>query len=250
MNWNATAYQDKYSYVWQHGEGLITLLNAQPGEFIVDLGCGTGQLTSEISAKGAKVIGLDSDRAMIAQAQSNYPNIPFQVADATSFETESPADAIFSNAVLHWVTDAEAAVNQITKMLKPGGRFVAEFGGHGNVKTIIEALSEVTGEKLQPWYFPTIAAYATLLEKAGLEVVYATLFDRPTPLGEAGLAGWLAMFGQRFFSDLPEKEWKRITDAVEGKARWQSHSPGVSLYQDGQWVADYRRIRVVALKSS
>ena len=239
MSWNATAYQDKYSYVWQHGEGLLSLLNAQPGEYIVDLGCGTGQLTEEIAATGATAIGLDSDRAMIAKAQSNYPNIPFQVADATSFEIETPADAIFSNAVLHWVTDAEAAAEKITKELKPGGRFVAEFGGHGNVKTIIDALSEVTGDVLQPWYFPTIAEYASLLEKAGLEVVYATLFDRPTPLGEAGLAGWLGMFGQRFFSALSEKEWQEITESVEEKAR--------SLYQNGEWVADYRRIRVVAV---
>ena len=240
MNWNAIAYQKQHSYVWQHSESLLELLNAQPGEEIVDLGCGTGQLTEKIAASGAKVVGLDSDRAMITQAQSNYPNIPFQVADATNFELENPADAIFSNAVLHWVTDAEAAVSQIAKSLKPGGRFVAEFGGHGNVKTIIDALSEVTGKVLRPWYFPTIAEYASLLESNHLEVVYTTLFDRPTPLGETGLAGWLAMFGQRFFSELSEREWQEITEAVEGRAQ--------SLYQDGQWIADYKRIRIVALK--
>lgn len=181
MNWNATAYQKQHSYVWQHGESLLELLNAQPDEEIVDLGCGTGQLTEKIVATGAKVIGLDSDRAMIAQAQSNYPNIPFRVANATDFELENPADAIFSNAVLHWVTNAEAAASQIAKMLKPGGRFVAEFGGHGNVKTILNALSKVTSKALQPWYFPTISEYSTLLESNGLEVVYVMLFDRPTP---------------------------------------------------------------------
>ena len=240
MNWNATAYQKQHSYVWQHGESLLELLKAQPGEQIIDLGCGTGQLTEKIAATGAKVVGLDSDRAMIAQAQSNYPNIQFQVADATHFELEKPADAIFSNAVLHWVTDAATAASQIAKSLKPGGRFVAEFGGHGNVKTILDALSQVTGERLQPWYFPTISEYTALLERNGLEVVYATLFDRPTPLGEAGLAGWLSMFGQRFFSALPEQKWQEITKAVEEEAR--------PLYQNNQWVADYRRIRVVAIK--
>ena len=101
MNWNATAYQKQHSYVWQHGESLLELLNAQPDEEIVDLGCGTAQLTEKIAATGAKVTGLDSDRAMITQAQANYPNIPFQVADATNFELENSADAIFSNAVLH-----------------------------------------------------------------------------------------------------------------------------------------------------
>ena len=117
---------------------------------------------------------------------------------------------------------------------------VAEFGGHGNVKTIINALSKVTGKALQPWYFPTLAEYASLLESNHLEVVYAMLFDRPTPLGEAGLAGWLVMFGQRFFPTLPEQEWREIVDAVEAEAQ--------SLYQDDQWIADYRRIRIVAIK--
>lgn len=241
MSWNAADYQSQFSYVWQGGESLLKLLNAQPGERIVDLGCGTGQLAAEIAATGAKVIGLDSDRAMIAQAQSNYPHLSFQVADATSFELDNPADAIFSNAVLHWVTDAEAAANQIATMLESGGRFVAELGGHGNVQTIIRALSEVTNQALQPWYFPTIAEYATLLESVGLEVVYATLFDRPTPLGASGLAGWLEMFGQRFFPQRSSEEWQEITASVEKKAQ--------SLYQNDQWIADYRRIRIVAVKT-
>lgn len=240
MSWNATNYQDQYSYVWQYGESLLELLNAQPGERIVDLGCGTGQLAAQIAATGAEVIGLDSDRAMITQAQTNYPHLSFQVADATSFELKDPADAIFSNAVLHWITDAEVAAYQIATALKPRGRFVAEFGGRGNVSTIINALSEVTNQNLQPWYFPSIAEYTAVLENAGLEPVYAVLFDRPTPLREAGLTGWLSMFGKRFFSELPEEEWQQMTSKVEKKAQ--------SLFRDGQWAADYRRIRVVANK--
>ena len=243
MSWNADAYQNKYGYVWQHGESLIELLNPQPKERIVDLGCGTGQLTDKIARCEAISVVLDSDRAMIAQAQANYSHISFQVADATTFELEQPADAIFSNAVLHWVTDAASATQQIARSLKPGGRFVAEFGGHGNVKTILKILSEVTQKPLQPWYFPTIAEYSNLLEQVGLEVVYANLFDRPTPLGESGLSGWLTMFGQRFFPQLSSSEWNEITQAVESVARKSS------LYQDGEWIADYRRLRVVALKS-
>ena len=243
MNWNATAYQKQHSYVWQHGESLLDLLNAQSDEYIVDLGCGTGQLTEKIAASGASVIGLDSDRAMIDKAQSNYPHIPFRVADATDFQLDTLADAIFSNAVLHWVRNAEAAAIQIAKALKPEGRFVAEFGGHGNVQTIIQTLNEVTEKTLEPWYFPTVGEYASLLEKHGLEVVYANLFDRPTPLGETGLIGWLDMFGQRFFSHLPAQSWDNIAQTVESRAK---NSP---LYQDGEWVADYRRLRIVAIKT-
>lgn len=240
MNWNAAAYQNRHSYVWQHGESLLELLKPQVGERILDLGCGPGQLTEQIAASGAAMIGLDSDPAMIAQAQTNYPHLTFQVGDAANFQLSEPVDAVFSNAALHWVTQAEPAAHCIAAALKPGGRFVAEFGGKGNVQTILKALAEVSGRSLNPWYFPSLSEYVTLLESAGLEVVYAHLFDRPTPLGEAGLAGWLEMFGQRFFADLSAEAWAEIVRAVEAAAP--------QLYQEKEWIADYRRLRVIAMK--
>ncbi len=241
MNWNASTYQDQYSYVWQHGKSLLALLKPQAGEHILDLGCGPGQLTEQIAASGAAVIGLDSDPAMIAQAQTNYPDVTFQVADAASFQLSEPVDAVLSNAVLHWVTQAEPAAHCIAAALKPGGRFVAEFGGKGNVQSILTALEKVSGRSLNPWYFPSLGEYATLLESTGLEVVYANLFDRPTPLGESGLAGWLEMFGQRFFADFSAEDWSEMIKAVEAAAP--------QLYQNEEWVADYRRLRMIAIKA-
>lgn len=242
MNWNAACYQNQCSYVWQHGEGLLSLLDPQPGEHILDLGCGTGQLTDKIAASGAMVIGLDSDRAMIAQAQANYPHT-FQVANAASFQLEEPVDAVFSNAALHWVTQAEAAARCVALALKPGGRFVAEFGGKGNVQTILSALESASGRTaLNPWYFPSLGEYAMLLERVGLEAVSALLFDRPTPLGKSGLAGWLEMFGQRFFADLSAEEWAKVVKDVETSVP--------QLCKQGEWVADYRRLRIVAIKPS
>ncbi len=241
MNWNATDYQQQHSYVWQQATGLLPQLNAQAHEHILDLGCGSGQLTEQIAATGATVVGLDSDRAMITQAQINYPHLTFQVADAADFQLAVPVDAVFSNAALHWVPQAEAAAHCIAQALKPGGRLVAEFGGKGNVKTILSALEKVSGRTgLNPWYFPSVGEYAEVLEQAGLEVVFAHLFDRPTPLAEAGLAGWLTMFGQRFFADLSATEWASLVEAVEGAAS--------QLYQNGEWIADYRRLRIVAIK--
>lgn len=247
MNWNAACYQQQHSYVWQHGESLLAQLNPQRDERILDLGCGTGQLTEQIAASGAEVIGIDSDRAMITQAQTNYPHIPFQVADAASFqlpelpEPSEPMDAVFSNAVLHWVPQAEAAARCIAAALKPGGRFVAELGGKGNVQAILTSLEQVSGRAdLNPWYFPSLGEYAGLLEQAGLEVTFAHLFDRPTNLGKAGLAGWLEMFSQRFFADLSAAQWAQTVAAVEANAR--------QLCQNGEWIADYRRLRIVAIK--
>lgn len=242
MSWNAARYQKQHSYVWQHGAGLLEMLNPQPEESVLDLGCGTGQLAQQITEKGASVIGLDRDPAMITQAQTNYPQIDFRVADAADFQLSSPVDAVFSNAALHWVTQAEAAANCIASSLKPGGRLVAELGGRGNVKTILTALAQVSGrEMIHPWYFPGLCEYVTLLEKVGFEVVYAHLFERPTPLGEAGLAGWLEMFARHAFGDLSDREWAEIVKSTEAAAS--------QLYQGGEWLADYKRLKVVAIKS-
>jgi trans-aconitate 2-methyltransferase len=225
---------------------LLAQLAPQVGEQILDLGCGTGQLTEKIASSGAQVLGLDSDPAMIAQAQENYPQIPFQTAEATDFQLPKPVDAVFSNAVLHWVPQAKLAARYIAQALKPGGRLVAEFGGKGNVQTILSALQAVSGQRdLNPWYFPSLGEYAALLETVGLEVVYANLFDRPTPLGEAGLAGWLEMFAQRSFAALSADEWAKMIKAVEAAVP-QLYQSGEG--RNGEWTADYRRLRIVAIK--
>ncbi|MEO0768864.1 MAG: methyltransferase domain-containing protein [Cyanobacteria bacterium J06649_4] len=242
-DWNASDYQENYSYVWQYGESLLALLAPQPDEHILDLGCGTGQLTAAIAKSGAIVRGVDSDRAMIATAQANYPHLSFDVASADSFQLKTPVDAIFSNAVLHWVPQAEAVARCVQKSLKPGGRFVAEFGGKGNVQTILSALEEVSDRTdINPWYFPSLGDYVALLESAGLTVTFAHHFDRPTPLGDAGLSGWLEMFSQRFFADLSPDEWSQIVAGVEATVP--------QLYQNGVWLADYKRLRIVAVRRS
>lgn len=254
MTWNAACYQQQYSYIWENGEGLLDMLNPQRSDRILDLGCGTGQLSQQIADKAANVLGLDSDSAMIAQAQANYPNhafpnLSFQVGDAADFHLQAPVDAVFSNAALHWVTRADDAARCIANAINPGGRFVCELGGKGNVQTTLLALEKAaathperpgTFSNFNPWYFPSLRDYVEKLEKAGLEVVYAHLFDRSTPLGEAGLAGWLDMFSQRWFADLSAEAWETIVKAVEKEVS--------NLCQQGEWVADYRRLRIVALK--
>jgi len=242
--WDVERYEGKHSYVWQFGASLVDVLDPRAGERILDAGCGTGHLTAELAKSGADVIGVDSSPEMLGQARQNYPALQFALADLTDLRFTERFDAVFSNAVLHWVKDAEAAVASFARVLKPGGRFVAEFGGKGNIARIMEALRAVLGkyaDERSPWRFPGISEYATLLERHGLEVRQASLFDRPTPIeGEHGLEDWLQMFASTFFRDLPVADARRKMKEVDEYLRPTS-------YRDGVWTLDYRRLRIVAV---
>lgn len=249
--WDPGHYERSCGFVWKHGEELIELLAPKPGERVLDVGSGTGHLTAEIAKRGAQVLGVDSSVEMVQQARSKYPYLRFEVADATRFRASEPFDAVFSNAALHWMTDAEAVATSIAYALKPGGRFVAEFGGKGNVSRFSEAAVAVyqeLAEKPVPaqmglWYFPGISEYAALLEGQGLEMRYATLFDRPTVLegGAGGLRDWIEMFLKRVLETMPPDAQARFIERMEQRLR-------PHLFRDGNWIMDYRRLRVLAVK--
>jgi len=227
--WNATRYDEFCSFVTNYGAALLTLLDPKPGERILDLGCGTGHLTNDIAKSGATVVGIDSSPDMIAKASAAYPEIPFVVENGTSFRTDEPFDAVFSNAALHWMKPPEAVVQTIASALKPGGRFVAEFGGKGNVRSVTDVLGS------HPWYYPSVGEYATLLERHGIDVETAALFPRPTPIeGESALHDWFKMF---YAAPLIDGRFEQIEHALRPK-----------LYRDGTWYMDYVRLRITARK--
>ena len=242
--WDVERYEGNHSYVWQFGASLIEVLAPRAGERILDAGCGTGHLTAEIAKSGADVVGVDSSPEMLGQARQNYPALHFALADLTNLDFAKRFDTVFSNAVLHWVKDAESAARSFARSLRPGGRFVAEFGGKGNIVTVMEALRAVLGRDADercPWRFPSISEYATLLERHGLEVRQASLFDRPTPVeGEHGIEDWLQMFGASFFRDMPDAVARTKMAEVANYLRPNS-------YRDGVWTLDYRRLRIVAV---
>ncbi len=240
--WDAGRYQAGHSYVWRYGEALIDVLAPRAGERILDLGCGSGQLTARIAESGAAVTGLDASPTMIAAARANYPGIEFRVADGACFTVDQPVDAVFSNAALHWVRDSRGAIGSVARALKPGGRFVFEMGGSGNIAHLLNAVRATAGEIDMPWIFPTVGEYSLWLESAGLEVRRADLFDRPTLVpGENGLEDWLVMFGEPLFGNRSETEKAAIRRAVAERMR-------ASSYRDDGWTIDYRRLRMIALK--
>jgi trans-aconitate methyltransferase len=249
-SWNSELYQSSHAFVWQFGRDLLNKLAPKPGERILDVGCGTGQLTADIANSGAEVVGLDLSAEMIAAASANFPQLRFEIADIAAARYNSEFDAVFSNAALHWVRDQDAAISAIARALKPGGRFVFEMGGRGNIQQIwnaaMQALSAMgvkDPEKLSPWFYPSIGEYAPMLESQGLLVTFAVLFDRPTPLegGEQGLWAWLEMFGMFASNVLRPEQRDELMQRIEAITR-----PG--LFHDGQWTVDYKRLRMIAVK--
>jgi trans-aconitate methyltransferase len=245
--WDSSLYEDRHSFVWERGADLIELLASQPGERILDLGCGTGQLTARIAERGADVIGLDSSPSMIAQARQNYPKLTFCLADARNFEFDSPFDAVFSNAALHWIKEAGSVVGSVAGSLRPGGRFVLEMGARHNVErirsTLVEVLTEAGYSPQSPWFYPSPGEYATLLEANGFRVGALWNFERWTRLEhpERGLREWLEMFAGSFFEGVPEPIHQSTVSEVEKRLR-------PALWREGAWWADYYRLRVVAVR--
>lgn len=246
--WDAEFYNERHSFVFEYGKDLVSLLDPRPGELILDLGCGTGQLTKAIAEAGARVVGMDNSPGMVEAARARYPELEFACGDARNFSYPSEFDAVFSNAVLHWIHEAADAARRVAEALKAGGRFVAEFGGSGNVARVCGALRESLREHGHAderawWYNPSLAEYAALLEANGLEVRFATLFDRPTRLenGAQGLRNWVEMFKPEVLEGLDGGTKGRILAGVEDRLR-------DSLFRGGSWYADYRRLRVLAVK--
>lgn len=248
-NWNADLYDHKHSFVSKFGNNLVELLDPKPGETILDLGCGTGDLTNTIHNFGAETLGIDKSENMVRQAFNKYPHLKFLVQDATSLNFPSEFDAVFSNATLHWVHPPAQALEGIYHSLKKGGRFVAEFGGKGNVQIITdEIIRQIKGagfpfsEEQFPWFYPSIGEYSHLMEKVGFRVTFAQHFDRPTPLdGDNGLRNWITMFGELLFHGISIDAKTEIISKVEENVK------GI-LYSEGKWMADYKRLRVIGVK--
>jgi trans-aconitate methyltransferase len=248
--WNASLYDDKHSFVFKYGEDVVQLLAPQNGERILDIGCGTGYLTNLIAQAGARVIGIDRSASMIQRAQAVYPDLDFRVLPATDFHFDTPFDAVFSNAVLHWVLEKEAAIDCIAQTLRPGGRLVLEMGGKGNNEGILVPTRKLLSRHgyynnaaSQPWYFPSLAEYTTLLEHRGFRIQFAAHFDRPTRLQDTdnGIKDWLRMFGEALFKDIPGSDIETLLDEIQETLK-PTH------YKNHAWFADYKRLRIVAIK--
>jgi SAM-dependent methyltransferase len=242
QEWNALGYAQNARFVTDLGAPVLELLAPQSGERVLDVGCGDGVLTQKIADYGCHVIGLDSSPSLAKAARQRGLEVIEQ--DATEMDFDRCFDAVFSNAVLHWIKEADTVIQRVARALRPGGRFVAEMGGYGCVTTIQTALvAELDrrgydGAAAVPWYFPTPEDYRSRLAKAGFHVPYIALIPRPTPLPD--ITGWLATFSGCFTALLPIAEREDYLACVRERIR-------SSLCDaNGRWTADYVRLRFKA----
>ncbi len=240
QTWNAEAYARNAAFVPALGRAALALLAPQPGERILDLGCGDGTLTRELAATGARAIGVDASPQLVAAARTR--GIDARLGDGCALEVEDEFDAVFSNAALHWMNDQDAVLAGVRRALRPGGRFVAEFGGHGNVAAICTALLAVLGARDRdrvltlPWYFPTADGYGAKLAAHGFTIEQIALIARPTPLPN-GMRAWLETFANPFFAARDASSREQILDDA-------TRLLAPTLCDDeGRWTADYVRLR-------
>jgi trans-aconitate methyltransferase len=240
QHWSAARYAATAHFVPAFGAPVVELLAPLPGERILDLGCGDGVLTAKIAAAGAAVVAVDAAPDMVAAARAKGLDARVVPGQLLAFEREF--DAVFSNAALHWMQPPETVIAGVARALKPGGRFVAEMGGHNNTAAIQTAFRAVLGKRgiealsLSPWYFPSAAAYGAKLEAAGFRIDEIAIIPRPTPL-EAGFAAWLDTFTDDFFAPLPAADRavarQEVIDLLEP----------ILKDETGLWIADYVRLR-------
>ncbi|MGD0796504.1 MAG: methyltransferase domain-containing protein [Acidobacteriaceae bacterium] len=243
--WDAAAYAKTGRFVADLGGPVVELLAPRAGEAILDLGCGDGALTEKIAAVGAVVTGIDASRGMVEAARARGLTVVEGSGEALEFDGEF--DAVFSNAALHWMPRPEAVIAGVRRALKPGGRFVAEMGGHGNIAAIRAALQSVLlakgidAERVAASFYPSPGHYRRLLEAGGFKVRSMELIPRPTPL-PAGMEGWLNTFRNGVLDLLLEGERARAVAETVGLLR------PMLCDGDGNWTADYVRLRFEAVR--
>ena len=245
--WQPARYAANARFVSDYGADLIELLAPRPGERILDLGCGDGALTAELIERGADVVGIDASAAMVDAARKR--GIDAHPGRAESLPFESEFDAVFSNAALHWVPDADAVLAGMHRALRPGGRIAVEQGGDENVEAVrtalIRELSEsryITTDLSHIWYFPKTHVHAARLAEAGFEIREILHFSRPTPV--SGMEDWLHTLAAPVLAMLPEGE--RDAFACRVSQRLAPELRG----EDGRWTVDYARLRYLAFASA
>lgn len=245
MQWDSSLYDKNHSFVSQYGCELLKYLPQNKQQKILDLGCGTGDLSYELSKLCQKVVGIDASPQMISLAREKFPNLDFRVCEGLSMTFKDEFDVVFSNAVFHWISNHNLLLENIAKALKSAGILICEFGALGNIESIENAFKLALGRQgfayTMKLNFPDADSFSKLLKQNHFEIIELSKFDRPTPLenNEEGLRIWLKQFFNSQLDELPLQIQEKIFEEVETLTKDK-------LYHNRVWILDYKRLRVIA----
>lgn len=232
-------------FVTEFGMPVLELMNPQPGERILDVGCGFGSICEKLTERGCTAVGIDISSTMVKAA--TQLGVDARVMNAENLTFNEEFDGVYSNSALHWMRHLNRVADGVMRALKPGGRFVGELGGKGSISSIIAAIREVMDthgiemESVQSWYFPSLSEFSAVLEKAGFTIQSMEQIDRPTIL-PGDIRDWIKMFGRHYLDSWDSSERDKFLDAVKVIGE------KTMVNEKGEWVADYRRMRFVAVK--
>ncbi len=247
MQWNSHLYDHGQGFVTEYGKDLLHFIPTQGELSILDLGCGTGDLSAEIAKLHPQIQGIDASKEMIDAAKQKYPQLQFSVMDACELPFTNTFDLIFSNAVLHWIKAQDRLHQKIFAALKEGGLLICEFGAIGNIQSIFtcynQCIQKYGATFPSPFYFPTAQQHALMLEQQGFTIEKIYEFDRPTilPNGEQGLRQWVLQFFSADIQQYSQSQQEDILTCMENTLR-------PTAFNGESYSADYRRLRVIAHK--
>lgn len=267
-HWTPSAYNASASFVPLLTQEIMQWLDPQATDTILDLGCGDGFLTAKIAERSARVDGFDASPSLIEAGQSIYgtaSNLSWHVLDCRYLESskdvkEGEYNKVFSNAALHWILRDAATrmsvLRAVYRTLRPGGLFVFEMGGAGNVADVHAALlaalvhqgiSIEKAREASPWFFPSEQLMKKMLEETGFQVQRSKLEYRPTKLTtekEGGIEGWVRLMGAQLLEilDTDEKREAVVREVCDILKTILTHE------EDGSMYLGYVRLKVVARK--
>ena len=257
--WNATSYHKVANPHVDWGRAVLDRLPLQGDETVIDAGCGTGRLTELLLERlpDGHVIALDQSGNMLEQAAAHLTprfgdRVSFRQVDLSQIDMDKTADAIFSTATFHWITDHARLFANLHRALKPGGWLVAQCGGGPNIARLNrqaqllmlqEPFAEHFGGWSGPWHFAGADETALRLVDAGFVEIDTHIIEAPVTLesGDAFREFLTTVVFGTHLTRLPTDELR--ADFVERLVRW-------SAEQVSPWHLDYWRLNIVARRPS